>query len=129
MGLIIILYDSLSTFALKSLSPALSGKIDITLEPLKSLLDVPDDQNISIQLLHPSFRDFLVNKERCSARHFWIDQKRAYHDVAEQCLNLMSKTLKRNICRLETSGTPKHTTENSVLNQFLPSQIQYACQY
>jgi len=105
VGSIIILFDSLSTIVLKSLSPALSESIDITLEPLKSLLNVPDDRTAPIRLLHPSFRDFLVNQKRCGVEHFWIDERKAHHDVAKSCLELMSKTLKRNICRLETPGT------------------------
>lgn len=129
VGLIVTLFDSLSICALKSLCPALSDRIDITLEPLKSLLDIPDDQNKPIQLLHPSFRDFLANQQRCRARHFWIDQMKADHNVAEQCLDLMSKTLARNVCRLDTPSTSRHEISEIVLNQLLPSQVQYACQY
>ena len=78
VGSIIILFDSLSTIVLKSLSPALSESINITLEPLKSLLNVPDDRTAPIRLLHPSFRDFLVNQKRCGVEHFWIDERKAH---------------------------------------------------
>lgn len=97
IGLIIILSDTLSTVALKSLFSALSEKIDVAVKPLKSLLDVPDDENTPVRILHPSFCDFLINKERFRAMYFWIYQRKAHHDAAEQCLNLMGKTLERNI--------------------------------
>lgn len=129
VGSIIVLFDSLSTTVLKLLFPKLAKKIDITLRPLKSLLNVPDDQDTPIRLLHPSFRDFLVNEERCRDSHFWIDQCKAHRYVAEQCLNLMTTTLKRNICQLETPGTPRSEIDCTVLNDHLPSQLQYACQY
>lgn len=58
---IIVLFSSLSTTTLALLFLALSATIDITLGPLKSLLNVPGNQTSPIQLLHPSFRDFLVN--------------------------------------------------------------------
>lgn len=61
VGSIIMLFDSLSTAVLKLLFPKLSETIDIRLEPLKSLLEVPDDGYTPIRLLHPSCRDFLVN--------------------------------------------------------------------
>lgn len=127
VGSIIVLFDSLSTIALKSLSPALSDTIDITLDPLKSLLDVPDDRTAPIRLLHPSFRDFLVNQERCRARDIWINQGKAHHDVTERCLYLMLKTHERNIYRLETPGTPTREISNTVMNRYLPCQVQYAC--
>lgn len=129
VGSIIVLFDSLSITALKSLFPKCAGRIDITLDPLKSLLDVSGDPNAPIRLLDPLFRDFLVNQKRCRAGSFWINRMKAHHDVAEGCLHLMSKTLERNICRLKTPGTPRHEIDNAVLNQLLPSQLQYACRY
>lgn len=129
VGSIITLFDLLSTTVLKLLFPALSDTIDVTLEPLKSLLNVPEDKNTPIWLLHLSFREFLVNPERCRARDFWIDQKKSHQDLVEQCLHLMSNNLKRNICQLETPGIPRRQIDNTLLNQLLPSQLQYACQY
>lgn len=129
VGPIILLFDSPSTIVLKSLFPTLSETIDITLEPLKSLLDVPDDGKMPIQLLHPSFRDFLIDQERCRAEHFWVDQKKTHHIIAKQCLHLMSNNLKRNICQLETPGTPRDEIEDIVLSKLLPSELRYACQY
>ena len=41
----------------------------------------------------------------------------------------MSKTLKRNICRLRTPGTLKSETEITTVDQYLPYHVQYACQY
>lgn len=73
VGLIIILFNSLSTVVLIRLSSALSETISIILNPLKSVLNVPEDRNALIQLLYLSFRDFLVNKDRYLDKHFWID--------------------------------------------------------
>ena len=129
VGSIIVLFASLSTVSLARLSPALSSTIGVTLDPLKSVLNVSEDRNSPIQLLHPSFRDFLVNQERCLDRHFWINERKAHHEIAKQCICVMSKTLKRNICRLRTPGTLKSETETSTVDQYLPSHVQYACQY
>ena len=108
VGLIVVLFNSLSAIVLAELSPpALSKTISTTLNPLKSVLNVPKDRYTPIQPLHPSFRDFLVDKKRCRDEDFWIDQEKAHHDIAKQCLFVMSKTLKRNICRLRTPGTLK----------------------
>lgn len=129
IGAVIILFDSLSIFALKSLFSIFLETMNITLDPLKSLPNVPDDGNTPIRLLHPSFCDSLVNQERCQASHFWIDQKKTHRNVGERCLHLMTETLKRNICQLETPGTSRHVINNLVLNEHLPFELQYACQY
>ena len=129
VGPIMILFVSLSTATLAWLFPALSETISVTLSPLKSVLNVPEDQYSPIQLLHPSFRDFLVKLERCRDRHFWIDEIKTHHDIATQCLIAMSKTLKRNICRLKMPGTFISETDISTVKQYLPDYVRYACQY
>jgi hypothetical protein len=129
VGSIIVLFDSLSAVVLTRLSPALSETISTLLDPLKSVLNVPEDRNTPIQLLHPSFRDFLVNKERCFDRYFWIDQEKAYHDIAKQYLYVMLKTLKRNIYQLRTPSTLKSEIEIGTVDQHLPYHVQYTYQY
>ena len=129
VGPIVILFDSLSGVALTGLLPNLSEVIDITLESLKSIVNVPEDQSSPIRLLHPSFRDFLLDRDRCSDGSFWIDEGKTHHDIAQQCLDVMSKTLKRNICHLQTPGTLRSQIESTIVNRYLPPHVQYACQY
>ena len=126
VGPIAILFDSLSSIALTGLLPNLSEAI---LDSLKSIVNVPEDRSSPIRLLHPSFRDFLLDRNRCSDEIFWIDEGKTHYDIAQQCLALMSKTLKRNICHLKTPGTLKSQVETTVVDRYLPPHIQYACQY
>ena len=68
---IVVLFNSLFIVVLAELSSsALSKMISTILNPLKSMLNVPKDQYISIQLFHPSFRNFLVDKKRCRDEDF-----------------------------------------------------------
>lgn len=98
MKLIIVLFDSLFTIVLIRLSSILSKTINIILNFFKSMLNVSEDRNVLIQFFHSFFRDFFVNKKRCFNKHFWIDQKKIYHNIIEQCLCVISKILKKNIC-------------------------------
>ena len=129
VGPIVILFDSLSSVTLTELFPNLSEVIYITLESLKSVVNVPEDQSSPIRLLHPSFRDFLLDRDRCIDGHFWIDPAKAHYDMAQQSLHLMSKTLKRNVCYLKTPGTLRSEIENTIVDQYLPHHVQYACRY
>ena len=70
VGSIVILSDTLSTTALTSLLDLLIRDVDEILKQLQAVLDVPDALDLPVRLLHPSFRDFLLDKNRCSDLHF-----------------------------------------------------------
>lgn len=129
VGQIVILFDSLSVIDLAVLLPEISESISIAVEPLKSVLKIPEDHHLPIQLLHPSFREFLLDHQRCQDGHFWIDQQKADLEMAEKCLRLMSNTLKRDICSVQKPGTPRNEIEPSRIQRFLPSPVQYASRY
>ena len=95
---------------------------------LHSVLDISDNQNHPIQLLHPSFRDFLLDSNRCSDL-FWIDQRKTHEDLARSCLRVMIDHLKEDICGLEAPGTSCSTVSDEVIKQCLPKELQYACRY
>ncbi|KAI9779259.1 MAG: hypothetical protein M1839_007511 [Geoglossum umbratile] len=130
VGPIVILFDSLSTTTLDKLLDVPNWKTDSKiLLRLNSLLDVPENQDSPIRLLHPSFRDFLLDKKRCSDSRFWVDKEEMHKNLAERCLWLLSKSLRRNICNLHTPGTLTCELEKRTVEQHLPAPIQYACRY
>ncbi|KAI9854636.1 MAG: hypothetical protein M1813_000934, partial [Trichoglossum hirsutum] len=128
VGSIVILFDTLSVVALSRLLDVRDRIISVTLRPLHSILRIPDSLNSSVRLLNPSFRDFLLNKQRCCDQQFWVDEKEAHKALAESCLRLMS-SLKRDICGLRAPGTLKSKVDNSWVEQCLPADLQYACCY
>ncbi|KAI9772614.1 MAG: hypothetical protein M1839_002427 [Geoglossum umbratile] len=128
VGSIVVLFDSLSATALVKLLDMPEWKIDKTLGRLHSILDVSERQVSSIRLLHPSFRDFLLDKQRCSDPQFWVDEKEAHKDLAEHCLRLLSVSLRRDIGDLSMPGAL--TSElNGTVERYLPVPVQYACRY
>ena len=129
VGPIVILFDSLSSVALTGLLLNPSEVINITLESLKSIINVPEDHSSPIRLLHPSFRDFLLDQNRCKDESFRIDEGKTHYNIAQQCLDVMSKTLKRNICHLKTPGILRSQIESTIVDRYLPPHVQYACQY
>jgi hypothetical protein len=63
-------------------------KITSTLKCLHSVRDVPEGETRLIRLLHPSFRDCLLDPKRCSNRTFSIDAKDSHSfsaAVSESC--------------------------------------------
>jgi hypothetical protein len=74
VGSIVILSDTLSKTALASLLGLQIDEVDEILKQLQAILDVPDALDLPVRLLHPSFRDFLLDKGRCNDLQFWIDE-------------------------------------------------------
>ncbi|KAL8920505.1 MAG: hypothetical protein Q9208_006255 [Pyrenodesmia sp. 3 TL-2023] len=129
VGSIVTLFDELSITGLAGLLGMPNKAIEQSLRRLHSVLDIPKDVELSIRLLHPSFRDFLLDGSRCSDKRFSLDRGSKHEQLAKHCLGVMSKCLKRNMGHLKTPGSPPGDAERTRLNTELPKHVRYACQY
>jgi hypothetical protein len=129
VGSIVVLFDTLSAASLAGLLKTPMKEINQTLTHLHSVLDVPKSQDGVIRLLHPSFRDFLLNEQRCLNPQFSIDKKQAHHNLFAYCLQIMSDHLRRDICNLRAPGARAAEVNKSELDQHIPLHVQYACRY
>ncbi|KAH8650313.1 hypothetical protein BGZ60DRAFT_473956 [Tricladium varicosporioides] len=102
LGSIVVLLSPLSTSSLSRLLHLPREDINRTFEDLHAILDIPKDPTRPLHLHHPSFRDFLLNKDRCG--DFWVDEKEAHQILATSCIQLMSQTLKKDICEMHAPG-------------------------
>ena len=129
LGSLITLISPLSMKSIGILLQIPDEDVEETLENLHSIINIPSDKAHLLRLHHPSFRDFLLDKERCDDQRFWIDEKRANSALAEQCIQLMSTSLKQNIIGLGVPGTLVSEINNGQLMAALPPEVQYACMY
>jgi hypothetical protein len=129
LGSIVILSSPLSANSLATLLHMLKKDVDQTLQDLHAILDIPEDRSRLLRLHHPSFRDFLLNKGRCGELHFWVDERQAHRTLAANCIQLMSNSLRHDICGLGAPGTLVGNMESSLVEQCLPLEVKYACLY
>ena len=129
LGTIVLLYSPLSTESLSGLLSVPIKAIEGGLADLHAILDISKDTTRALRLHHPSFRDFLLNKDRCSDPNFWVDEKRAHQTLAGSCIELMSQTLKKDVCGLHTPGYQATRFDRSRVQKCLPPEVQYACLY
>jgi hypothetical protein len=61
--------------------------------------------------------------------NFWVDEKKAHQTLADSCIQLMSTSLKQNICGVDSLGWLATDADSSRVEQCLPPEIQYACLY
>ena len=58
-----------------------------------------------------------------------MDKKQAHQTLADSCIQLMSTSLKQDICGLNTLGVLIGDVESSRVKHSLPPVVQYACLY
>ncbi|RYP57870.1 hypothetical protein DL770_010563 [Monosporascus sp. CRB-9-2] len=129
LGSVVVLFSPLSARSLSTLLHVPKQDVDQTLEDLHAILDIPEDQTRPLRLHHPSFRDFLLNRERCRDLNFWVDEKQAHQMLAGCCIQLMSASLTQDICGVNAPGVRVADVESNRVEHCLPPGVQYACLY
>ena len=129
VGSIVVLFDSLPAVSLFRLLGKEEREVRPRLHGLHSVLDIPTGQEGLIRLIHPSFRDFLLNKDRCSDLRFWVAEEAAHNNLFVSCLKLLSNKLREDICNLRHPGTLAGEVGSDVVENRIPLDVQYACRH
>jgi hypothetical protein len=129
LGSITIIFSPLSVSSLHTLLNVTKQQIDQVLKDLHAILDIPKLNIYPLRLHHPSFRDYLLSNNRCKDTNFWVDEKQAHQKLADSCIQLMSTTLKQDICGLDAPGMFVTDVERSRVERSLPPEAQCACLY
>ncbi|KAL3485652.1 quinon protein alcohol dehydrogenase-like superfamily [Aspergillus germanicus] len=131
VGTILVLAEPLSANSLSRVLGLAKSSIDGRLMSLHSVLRVPDSPDIPIKMLHLSFRDFMIDPEKCETNPFWIDLRTAHANLADKCLGFLSfqDRLRGNICGLGSPGVSRAEIPAAVINSCLPTEVRYACLY
>jgi hypothetical protein len=129
LGSIVTLASPLSLTSLSALLNMGEEDVARTLRYLYAILDISEDRTRLLRLHHPSFRDFLLDKDRCGDPNFTVDEEKAHTLLARHCIQLMSTSLKQDICGLDDPAIYFTTVENNRVEKTLPPHVQYACLY
>ncbi|KAI1124256.1 WD40-repeat-containing domain protein [Nemania abortiva] len=129
VGSIILLASPLSASALEKLLNISLAEIDNHLRTLHSVLSIPSSSSASVRLLHLSFRDFLLDPSKRDRNPFWVDEKETHKQLVTDCLHVMSKVLRKDICEVKWPGTPHTSISPSIVNSKLHPEVQYACRH
>lgn len=128
VGAIITLKSPLSVTSLSRLIGLPERLVYLRLESLHSVLAIPNDKSIPIRLFHLSFRDYLLHSETRKKSPFWVDEKAMHHVLTTKCFQTCQQ-LRRNICRLASEGSSRAEFDRQTIQQYLPTELQYACRY
>ena len=129
LGSIIALFSPLSVASLSRLLRTTKQQVDRALKNIHAILEIPKDETYPLRLHHPSFRDFLLDSNRCRDANFQVDEKETHQKLAARCIQLMSESLKQDICGLDAPGALIADVDSSRIERSLPPELQYACLY
>jgi hypothetical protein len=84
---------------------------------LYSILVIPEDSLLRIQLHHASFREFIVDLNRCDDMSFSVNAKRQHEILALRCLDLMVEHLHYDLCDLRAPGARLSRVEGAQIER------------
>jgi hypothetical protein len=99
------------------------------LDDLRSVINVPQDQSQPVQLLHLTFRDFLLENAQEDNAQFVVDAVEAHQQIGQGCVRLLSKpgALRTDMLdRKSPSRNYLHDIREPFKNT-IPAEIWYAC--
>ncbi len=129
LGTIAVLFSSLSASELAARLSSSETEVNDVLCDLHSVLDVLLDPSTPIRPQHASVRVFLLSNHRCTDTRFWVDEYQAHACVARQCLQLMTKMFKKDICSLAEPGALVKDVDRGWIDACLLPSLRYACRH
>ena len=133
VGAVLLVFHPLSSKALSDLlGTCLREADDVStiLDPLRSLLDVPDNEDDPIRVFHESFSDFLTDPARCKSQRFFVDPSIQHKDILFSCFYLMRERLKKNMCGLDDYAVLSDVEDLSARRErCIGSSLEYACRF
>ena len=131
VGAVLLAFNPLSMNSLSSLLHDFDTPSDIStvLDPLHSLLLVPEATEDPVRTFHKSFPDFLMNPKRCQDTRFYVDPVVYHTELVLSCLQLMEQRLRRDICGLGDKPLSKVDDLSDRRKEHIGDALEYACQF
>lgn len=129
LGRIVVLRSALSMTSLAALLNRSTTDVQDTLAKFHTIFRISARTSDPIHLHHPTFRDFLLDKDRCSGLSLWADEKRMHGALADSCIEYMSKALESYVSDIDDCRTPPITGSRPEATQRNEHALRYAGLY
>lgn len=129
VGTIVVMRESLIVGSLACLVETDSVSVVEVLKRLRSVVSYSLGDESVVHLLHASFREFMLDPQRCVDHNFQINAPELHYKTFLGCLRVMSNGLRRDLCGFRHPGVRVLDVEPSRITDALPPHVQYACRY
>jgi hypothetical protein len=134
-SLVVFLQSPLPIKAISSLSGTdnTACRLLERISRLKSVIHVPDQEDVPVTLFHTSFFDFVTDPTRCTperCRSFKaLVASEGHKQLVLKCLLHMNTLLEYNICRTEMTTSCRTTTNSPDDIGKISEALRYSCLY
>ncbi|KAF9643956.1 hypothetical protein BDM02DRAFT_1270605 [Thelephora ganbajun] len=128
LGAVILAANPLSPSAIAMLLGFDTEDIFLLLSSAHSLLVLQEDVDHPVRPFHKSFPDFIVDPTRCTNERFHVSPPSHHPELLAGCLELMNKTLEKNMCNLPDAVANCEVKDlRERTKRHLNPALQYAC--
>ena len=128
IGAVILAANPLSPSTIATLLGFSAESTFSRLSSIHSLLILQEDINHHVQSFHKSFPDFIVDPNRCTNQRFCVSPPDHHSELLIGCLELMTKRLEKNMCKLPDAVTNHEVDDlQNKAEQYIDHALQYAC--
>ncbi|KAJ5979809.1 hypothetical protein N7481_007107 [Penicillium waksmanii] len=129
VGAIITISDAMNSESLALLLGEKRERIDTILSVLNSVINVEENNNELIRILHPSFREYLLDAKRCTNNSYSILADDTHGYILTRCFDLLMSQLQRNPLRITQPGAKARDAEIETINRYISIPLQYSSRY
>ncbi|KAJ5376278.1 hypothetical protein N7509_013164 [Penicillium cosmopolitanum] len=129
IGAIITISDAMSSENLALLLGEKRERIDTTLGYLHSVIDVPESKQELIRILHPSFRELLLDNKRCTNKSYSILGEEIHGYLLNRCFDFLISQLRRNPLHISQPGAKARDASIDRINTWISIPLQYSSKY
>ncbi|KAH7242544.1 hypothetical protein BKA59DRAFT_481002 [Fusarium tricinctum] len=129
LGFLVVFFKPVSTLVLKKFLPSLAESMDQLLKKLHALVSVPQDEKTPLEVVHTSFRDFILSKRRSTQLRFQVQENKMHKEALVRCLDIMSSELHEDICELLWPGITRSEIPQDRVEKMIQRHLRYACRY
>ena len=127
LGAVFLAVNPLSPSVIATLLGSKTRDVLPLLSSVNSLLLLQEDGGHPVRPFHKSFPDFVTDPDRCTER-FLISPPDHHLQLLIGCLNLMNRTLAKNMCKLPDSVANSDVSDlKERTEQYIDPALRYAC--
>ena len=128
LGAVVLAINPLSPSSIAALLDLDQDDVSPLLSSVRSLLLLQDDINHPVRPFHKSFPDFIIDPTRCADSRFRISPSDQHAQLVVGCLELMNRTLEKNMCHLPEAVVNSDVGDMAErIKEYINPALQYAC--
>ena len=128
LGAVVLAVNPLSPSSIATLLGFDVKDVPLFLSSANSLLILQEDADHPVRPFHKSFPDFITDATRCTNPRFYISPPDHHLELLIGSLNLLNRTLEKNICKLPDGVANSDVRDlKERTERYIDPTLQYAC--